>query len=182
MKEKEKIDISEKLANLIRENSKNVKITVLAEFKDEKYELTDEEILKVIAEFKNEDKFSDIQILKGRTRYFFSDDSMSESYARTLARVEDKDLLKLIAETVRENSRIYPRPSDCRTFYKTPYNISEEIFKSVLEEMKEKEEYQDIKITEASNGVPYLYSDEFLEEEHAIALTEWIEVIRKEVP
>jgi len=30
--------------------------------------------------------------------------------------------------------------------------------------------------------VPYLYSSKYLEDDHAVALTEWVEVIRKEVP
>ncbi len=107
---------------------------------------------------------------------------MNLKYAKLMAQIEENDVKGLIAKTVREDSKVYPRPTDIKVFNKSPFYLKDDVLFNVLEQMKEDEEYKDIKEVKASNGALYLFSDEYMEKDHAIGLTEWVEVIRKETP
>ena len=180
MKEKkDKIETAEKIARITRDNSRRAKITVCENFKEEPMSLSEEKLNENLEKLKSEEVYEDIRVLRGSAGvYLFSDKFMTIQYAKIMAQIEDKDLYKLIAERVRDDSETYPRPTKAAVFLYEPYEFSREEFEKLMENMKEKEEYKDIKSVTASNGVPYLYSSKYLEDDHAVALTEWIEVLQ----
>ncbi len=66
---------------------------------------------------------------------YYSGQYMSDAYARLLVRKEGDPLL-LIAETVRENSKVYPRPIPWNTFKNEPFELTEEEISTCLQKMK----------------------------------------------
>lgn len=121
----------------------------------------------------------DIASLPGAaTTYWYSTNSMTESYATNLVRVEEKDPLNLVAQTVRDDSRIYPRPTDLKSFYGQPWRLGQTEMASVLLKLGRSPGVEDIQSCTASNGAIYLYSTKFLTPDHASGLTEYYEVER----
>ncbi len=182
MGKEQKKSIIELMAEKVRSDSAQAKITNVDAFKEEPIKLPEEDLEDKLEVFKTEEEYADIKILRGTGIYLFSEDKMTLNYAKTMARIADKDIMALIASTVRDDSEIYPRATPAKTFYQHPYNIDKGIFDDVLEEMENKEEYKDIKGVRASNGALYLYSNKYLAEDHAAYLAEDIEVVQKEVP
>lgn len=118
-------------------------------------------------------QFSDIESLQGQgDLYFYSTLYMSGSFARIQARLRDKDIKVTIAESVREESRIYPRPALRSQFLSEPFWLSEEEIDQALEELRTSEEYCDIHPCVTSDGTRYLYSDKYLTEAHALSLVD----------
>jgi hypothetical protein len=125
----------------------------------------------------------DIGRLEGSAEpWYFSEKSMTRAFAVHLLRVGEKDTLRLIAETVRDESRIYPRPTDVRFFYDPPFSLGERDLRQALGMMELRPDMADIRRCSASNGAIYLYSTAYLKEPVAEALTEWIEVGQKDNP
>ena len=85
-------------------------------------------------------------------------------------------------ETVRYESKTYPRPTGISLFSGSPFNFNGEQVQGFLKQLTEKYEYSDILQTKASNGSMYLYSTEYMVKDLAQALTEWIEVGQYESP
>lgn len=167
----------------VRDRSYDSKLTNAEQFLDEPFSLEVDEILPSLDELKSREEFSDICIKKGKESiYLFSEERMTQNYAKMLIMVEEKNLFKLVAETVRDESRTYPRPTDSRLFLNTPFNLKKDEFLQVFDELKRKEEYSDIKESRASNNALYLYSDKFIKKAHADKLTEWIEVEAEQNP
>ena len=167
----------------IRDKSYENILTNAEDFLEEPFSLEVEEILSMIDELKSREEFSDICVKKGaETIYLFSEENITKNYANMMIMVEEKDLFKLVSETVREESRIYPRPTDSRLFLRQPFNLTKDEFVQILVELKKKEEYGDIQESRASNKALYLYSDKYLKKAHADSLTEWIEVEAEQNP
>jgi hypothetical protein len=125
----------------------------------------------------------DIKLMRGtRDVYYFSELRMTEGYAKHLFRLAERDPLRLVADTVRDESRVYPRPTAVSIFYGTPFSMSGAEFNAVLTELAGRPDFADIKKTTASNGALYLYSTQFLTAAHAESLAEWIEVGQAENP
>ncbi|HAE20711.1 MAG TPA: hypothetical protein DCG47_00085 [Spirochaetaceae bacterium] len=119
----------------------------------------------------------DIHLMRGSVdTYYFSELSMTEAYAKHLYRVAERDPLKLIADTTRDESRMYPRPTPASSFRESPFLLSEKELEEALLAMKEKAEYSDIQSTKASNGELYLFSTQSLVISHAESLAEWMAV------
>ena len=108
-------------------------------------------------------------------RRFYSSQFMTNSYAGLLLRKEGKPLY-LIAETVRENSALYPRPLPLGAFEQPPFSLSREEILDGLERMAADDAYRDIARTRTSTGNEYLYSTAHLEADYASSLAEWIDV------
>lgn len=111
----------------------------------------------------------------GGIPHYFSVLSLSETYAGILVR-KSEDPLLLVAEIVRENSRIYPRPVAMDGFREQPFNLSRKEIDECLAAMRGRQEYRDIARTITSIGTPFLYSTQHLEPDHASVLAEWLDV------
>ena len=168
---------------LIREKSVQGKFLKISDLPMEPLNLTNEEIDRFIVAIENISDYEDIISLKGKKeKYYYSKIKMTDTYAKMVYRVEENDLLKLMVETVRRESEIYPRPTAITLFYEKPFSFNKEMIMGFLMEIKEEAEYRDLKETTASNGAMYLYSTKHLTFDHAKALTEWIEVLQYENP
>ncbi len=171
------------MGDLVRLKSSEGKLTNGEDFFEDPIALEVEEILPSIEELKAREEYGDIYTIKGASSiYLFSDKYITYNYAQMMVRVEEKDLINLIAETVRHESKTYPRPTDVRLFSYNPFNFTKEQFSDVLAQLKTKKEYEDIKETRASNAALYLYSDKFMVKVHAASLAEWIEVEHDQNP
>lgn len=169
--------------SFIRDKSIDGLLTNAEDLIDEPLLLEVDEILPLIDEIKTREEFSDICISRGKEKiYLYSRKHITDKYADMMILVEEKDLFKTIAKTVREESKLYPRPTDVRLFNKTPFKFTKEEFDEVYEQLKKNEEYKDIKETRASNNALYLYSDLYMKKALADSLAEWIEVESEQNP
>ena len=105
----------------------------------------------------------------GRTVYH-DPTLLSRTYARLL---DHKDAPEaLMAETIRSNSREYPRPVPAALFERPPFDLAPEAVEAMLRAMAARPEYQDIAATRTSMGTVYLFSSLYLERRQAIFLAE----------
>jgi hypothetical protein len=132
----------------------------------------------------DDERYGDVRLVsngKG-ARYFYSADHMTETYAVVLARAEANDPKGTIVATVREESRIYPRPTKLSMFGAPVFNIDPDQLPRYAREIVASPEYADIKLIEASTGTLYLYSDTSLSEVWVRSTVEWEEVGQLENP
>jgi hypothetical protein len=120
------------------------------------------------------DDLHQISARDGSWRYY-SSHSMSEAYAMILLQKQG-DPLRLIAENVRQNSAVYPRPVPLDIFTDPPFDLTRQEVLSYLEQMAAEEEYRDIVTTTTSASRVFLYSTLHLEPEYASMLAEWLDV------
>jgi hypothetical protein len=107
--------------------------------------------------------------------HYYSGRSMAGTYARILIQRRGDPLL-LMAEIIRENSRIYPRPVPLGIFEEPPFGLTPEEISLCLKKMAAQGEYQDIEQTITSIGTVFLYSKQYLDPNHASMLAEWLDV------
>jgi hypothetical protein len=98
-----------------------------------------------------------------------------DAYAKLLIRKEGDPLL-LIAETIREYSKVYPRPIAKEAFKNSPFELTDEEISTCLIKMSKERQFRDIVETKTSLGNEFLYSNLHLEADHASMLAEWIDV------
>lgn len=113
--------------------------------------------------------------------HYYSTLSMSETYARILLCISE-DPMRLIAEVVRDNSRLYPRPISIDGFSEPPFDLTRESILKCLEAMGEDTEYRDISKTTTSIGRTFLYSNRHLDPDYAAMLAEWSDVGQADNP
>lgn len=113
--------------------------------------------------------------------FYYSSMFMSETYARLLL-CKQEGPIQLVADTVREDSDRYPRPTPLDVFKEPPFDLSQEEILSCLQEMSSREEYQDISRVSTSLGRVFLYSSKHLDRDYALMLAEWIDVGQFENP
>jgi hypothetical protein len=109
------------------------------------------------------------------SRHYYSSNFMTQAYALILLQKQG-DPLRLIAETVRQNSALYPRPVPLDIFTPPPFGLTRQEILNHLERMAAAEEYRDIASTTTSTSRVFLYSNLYLEPEHASMLAEWLDV------
>jgi hypothetical protein len=176
----EKIKI---IVELVRSNSAHGKFTLHNDLITEPISVNENNLCEVIDSIKASTEYTDIVELQGeKLKYLYSKKEMTETYAKMLFRVEEKDLLNLIVETVRHESKTYPRPTAVGIFFDHPFNFDENTFKAIYKQIKQNKNYEDLHETTASNDALYLYSTDYLTKDHAQALTEWIEVEQYKTP
>jgi hypothetical protein len=113
--------------------------------------------------------------------YYFSVKSMSDTYAGILVRKAESSLW-LMAEVVRESSKVYPSPVPMVSFREPPFDLARETILECLEALEGEREYQDIHQTITSIGTIFLYSSRHLDPDYAAVLAEWIDVGRADNP
>ncbi len=109
------------------------------------------------------------------SRRYYSSQFMTQAYARILLQ-KHGDHLRLIAEIVRQNSEVYPRPVPLEIFTQAPFDLTRQEVLNYLERMAAEEEYRDIVPTTTSASRVFLYSTLHLEPEYASMLAEWLDV------
>lgn len=168
-------------AKYIRENSHNGKFIKYEDFFAEPISLSEDDKEVFFESLFKKEEFNDIAELKGKEkRYFFSTNEMTDSYAKLLYRIEEKDILNMIADRIRTDSKRYPKTTNPNAFLLEPYNIKKDELAEIFKQLNSLDEYMDIKESKASNGVTCVFSDKFLSQSYADALTELQEVTRVE--
>jgi hypothetical protein len=116
----------------------------------------------------------------GASRYY-SSKAMTDAYAGILI-LKEEDPLHMMAEIVRENSALYPRPIRLDAFTASPFDLTREEVLVCLQRMAGQEEYRDIATTQTSIGTDFLYSTRHLEPDYAAMLAEWYDVGQSKNP
>jgi hypothetical protein len=119
----------------------------------------------------------DLREIAGRNgiAYYHSVQSLSETYAGILVGKSENPLW-MIAEVVRTNSKLYPRPVSVDSLRELPFELTREEIVECLTMMGEQREYEDIAQTVTSVGTPFLFSTRHLDSDHASILAEWQDV------
>jgi hypothetical protein len=167
------------IAEQIRDDSgKHLRLTALASLGGKYLDLGPERIKQYAQAILNDPNYPDIRQVAGPAglEYFYSVNFMTQTYARLLARVEAHNPAALIAETVREESLIYPRPTRVGLFYAPVFQLQECHVETIVESMLVCDEYQDIKKIVAPTDAIYLYSDRYLDQALAERYVQWEEV------
>jgi hypothetical protein len=136
-------------------------------------------------QIRKDPRYDDIKTVTATTgeMFFYSTRHLSDYYALQLARVAAHDPCVLIAETVRDESRTYPRPTCIMFFLEKVFGVKEDELESVVRKMLERPEFSDIKaIIHPATGGVYLYSNKYLDGERAFAMMDYEEVIRPANP
>ncbi|MBI4786836.1 MAG: hypothetical protein HY782_07305 [Chloroflexi bacterium] len=172
-------EVHDKIADKVRADSQELeRLTAMKSLVELFPDVPPDQVEKFAGMMADDEKFQDIKALVGPTgtSYFYSETHMTANYAALLARIEAKNPYATIAETVREESRVYPRPTKVALFYEPLFQIDPDMMGTVVEGMLQREEYQDIKKVVASTGAVYLYSDSYMPAGQAEAIVQWEEV------
>jgi len=109
------------------------------------------------------------------SRHFYSSLFLTGAYAAILLQKQG-DPLRLIAQTVRQNSADYTRPVPLDLFTHPPFDLTRQEVLNDLEHMAALEEFRDIARTTTSASSVFFYSTLYLEPGHASMLAEWFDV------
>jgi hypothetical protein len=108
--------------------------------------------------------------------YLYSQRHMTRAYAETAARAACDDVCWVIAQTVRGDSRLYPRPTPIEAFENAPFLFSKDVLDRALRDIHAARDYADILLVKSSSGALYLFSSLHMTREHAESLAEWFSV------
>lgn len=101
---------------------------------------------------------------------------ITDKYAALLVRSAVSDACSTIVETVREDSRIYPRPTKISIFTSQVYGIPPATLHPCVVRVLNSPQYADIrKLVHPESESEYLYSNLHMNEEHAYSLMKWME-------
>jgi len=114
-------------------------------------------------------------------RFYYSELFMTGAYASVLM-LKNEGPLRMMAEVIREHSRVYPRPVPVALFQCSPFNLDEERIALALEEMIQEASYRDIAHITTSIGNVFAYSTDYLDRDYAAMLAEWVDVGQVENP
>ncbi len=174
-----------KVAAHIRTESRAERLVDPSVFTEEPFSFSEDELAEVWETFASDEQYVDIVRTADEVsgvEYLHAEYILSVAYAKLLLRKQANDPKRLIAELVRENSDLWPRPvsveffSETELFEMTPADVT-----NVVAAMMADPAYADIKGVTTSNGVLYLYSDRFMVEPVALRKAEWVEVDSKDM-
>lgn len=175
--------MSQQLIELIRFISKDGVLLKKSELPLEQLNIKDGQLEKILEEILTSENSKDLKLIIGeKDSYLYSNHSISDSYAKMLFALEEKNIIGLISEIVREDSQKYPRPTPITLFKGSPFNLHLEEIENILSRFSQQKEFLDIKSVSATNGAMYLYSELFMTAPYAKALCQWIEVEQYENP
>jgi len=170
---------AKEVAEHIRTASRAADLTDPAVFADEPFSFDEEELTRVMGELAQDEAYGDIVRTADEmtgAEYLHSTTFLTVAYARHLLRSRANDPVFLIAQTVRDNARIYPRPTSLEFFECEPFDLRMDDVVTYVAAILADETYADIKPVTVSTGMVCLYSDKFLSEAQAQALAQWVEV------
>ncbi len=178
-------EVQEKIASQVRQDSQvEIRLTPVESLVELAPKLEAAKVKGYATAMLGNVTYHDIRPLNGPTgiAYLYSETHMTRNYATILARIEAKDPYTTIAETVREESRVYPRPTRVGLFYEPLFQIESAQLEMIVEGLLRRPEYADIQKIVASTGAIYLYSNRYLEPAFAESWVEWEEVGRQNNP
>ncbi len=168
----------EALAIMVRQASQEGKILLLPDV----WPGTEEEF-RTLLQARIVSGLDDIILFRDKESvYLYSEQHMTRSYAEAAGRVRSQDAPHIIAETVRSDSRTYPRPTPVNTFSEPPFLLMPEALASAVNTISDDPRYADIQLLCTSDGSLFLYSSIHMHPAHAASLAEWISVDQLENP
>ncbi len=168
-----------KIANQVREDSKAlVQLTPVKTLSGLSPEITPAQVEARLVEMLRDERYQDIKQLIGPKgiAYLYSETHITRNYAMMLARVGESTPCSIIAETVREESRVYPRPTKVELFYAPVFKLDPAQMEMLIEGTLRHPEYADLQKVVASTGAVYLYSKLYMDAYQAERWIEWEEV------
>lgn len=174
-----KHEILTAIAEHVRADSSQVVLTDPAVFSGEPFLMSEDDLDETWAEMAESEEFRDIVRTKDEKSgitYVHSEALLTVPYAKLMLRTAANDPVYLIVETVRDESRIYPRPTAASFFEFEPFNLVLEDVLEHVETILATEAYSDIKVVHPSNGATYLFSERYLDEARALPMAQWVEV------
>ena len=178
-------DIRRTIAEQVRADSQDpVKLTSLDSLLESLPQLDLEGLQAHLTEITDDEHYQDIKSIEATTGavYYYSEMFMTGTYATILMRAEVDDPLATIVDTVRDESRIYPRPTRIDLFDAEVFKIDADKLETYVEEILGSEEYGDIGKIVASTDTVWLYSKQYMSEDQARAHVEWEEVEQHDYP
>lgn len=170
---------AKEVAEHIRTESRAAALTDPAVFAEGPFSLDEEELGRVMGDLAQDEAYADIVRTadeRSGAEYLHSTTFLTVAYAKHLIRARANDPAYLIAQTVRENSEIYPKPTSLEFFEADPFGLELDDVLTYMKAILKDEACADIKPVTVSNGMVYLYSDKFLSEAQAQAMAQWVEV------
>ena len=114
--------------------------------------------------------------------YLFSTRVMTRRYAEIAAWAASGDPRGAIANTVRNESATYPRPTPVAAFLDVPFLMEPADIEQTIRGLLGAPTFEDIHLVTASDGTRFLYSARHLEHRQAASLAEWAAVGRANNP
>ena len=185
--EKSKIEeVKDKMAEKVRGDSRNrVTLTPAGDLYALVPETEQDRIAALLDEMQTEARFADIKKVTASNGdgYFHSEIYLSGNYAIILLRAMANDPCAAIADTVRDYSRIFPKPINSELFKEKAFGIDPGEVEVYIAETLRKPEFIDIKkMVHPSTGAVYLYSSQYLDGDQAWHIMDWDEVGRANNP
>jgi len=175
--------LDEIIADYIRTCSVNGQIVGYLTFLAPPFSVQEVSLQETFERFAEQSDYQDIVAIKGnQDNYFYSTCSMANNYAKTLVLLIEQDSCNVIAEAVRFECQVYPRPYKKQMLRYMPYCFSEEQIEAALMLMEGDPAFQDIQQVLPSNNEPYLFSTLSMHYGKAKGLCEWFEVEQHQNP
>ena len=131
---------------------------------------------ELLAEMRSLTGCSDIMEVQGALdTYLYSSQIMSGFYAMMTVLAREHIPERTIAEMVRYNCKVYPSATPEGYFELKPFSMTAQEISSALDTMAANPEYQDICRVCASNGIPYLYSSMYFDDQYGKAMADYAE-------
>jgi len=174
------------LAEKVRSDSRDdVKLSSVADLQTLAPEMEQDRIVAILDAMQSDARYADIKPVASPngTVAFHSDRHMSGYYAVVLSRVAAKDPVATVAAMVRDESRIYPRPTCIQFFMEPMFGIPPCDLKAVFDEMLRQPAYSDIKMmVHPETGGVYAYSSQHMSGDAAYKMMHWVEVVKDANP
>jgi hypothetical protein len=138
-----------------------------------------------MADLRADERYRDIASVIAPTGdvFFHSDVYLSGRYAAILVRAMGHDPCATIAATVRDESQLYPRPTNVQLFREKAFGISPAELEARIDEALHKPEYADLeKMVHPKTGAVYLYCTRYMGHDQAWWIMNWEEVGREKNP
>jgi len=134
----------------------------------------------LLDEMKSLPEYADIDYLETTdgSVHAYSTQFINRQLASVCAVASVGDHAATLAQTIREESRLYPRPTAATRFRDPPWSMTSTEIEDGIRDLERSQEYVDIRRTSASNGDLYLFSERFLNPDVAAGMAEWDAVER----
>lgn len=135
-------------------------------------------ICSILNEMQTRDVYRDLKTVAACSGelYLYCDLHITEKYAALLVRAAVNDACSIIVDTVREESRVYLRPTRVSLFTSQVFGIPPAALHPCIVRVLNNQECGDIrKLVHPETESVYLYSNLHMNEEHAHSVMRWLE-------
>lgn len=169
----------ESLADNVRQDSRLKRRPTRVEILNEdKQPLDLAEVEAVFEKWTEKPENADIYWMRdncGEKLYAYSETYIAKRHAELCIRIADGDYLDIMAETIREESRIYPRPTNLNCFLSFPFEWKQEEVRETAAQLCSSPVHPDIRFFTAADGAVYYLSDRFLSVDKANRIVkQWV--------